>query len=156
MGNFLYELFHNQIFVAAASSWLIAQIIKTIIYLILNKEIRLERMTGSGGMPSCHSATVCALVTSTCIVCGPGSPELAIAVMFAMVTIYDAMGVRWETGKQAQVLNSMMETFQKMGNKDISPEAKLKELIGHSPLQVLVGGILGIAIALIECLVLWK
>ena len=113
-------------------------------------------MTGSGGMPSCHSATVCALVTSTCIVCGPGSPELAIAVMFAMVTIYDAMGVRWETGKQAQVLNSMMETFQKMGNKDISPEAKLKELIGHSPLQVLVGGILGIAIALIECLVLWK
>lgn len=156
MGKFFYELFHNEIFIASASSWLIAQIIKTIIYLVLNKKIRLERMTGSGGMPSCHSATVCALVTSTCIVCGPGSPELAIAVMFAMVTMYDAMGVRWETGKQAHILNSMMETFQKMGNKDVSAEDKLKELIGHSPLQVFVGAILGIVIALIECLILWK
>lgn len=156
MNMFFYKLFHNEIFIAAASAWLIAQVIKTIIYLILNREIRWERMVGSGGMPSCHSATVCALFTSTCVICGPDSPEFAIALMFAIVTMYDAMGVRWESGKQAHVLNAMMESFQKMGNKELSAEAKLKELIGHSPIQVVMGAILGIAVALIECLLYWK
>lgn len=153
---FFSELLHNEILIAAASAWLIAQIIKTIIYLILNREVRWERMVGSGGMPSCHSATVCALFTSACIVCGPGSPEFAITVMFAIVTMYDAMGVRWETGKQARVLNTMMDLYQKMGNKELSAEAKLKELIGHSPLQVTMGAILGILVAIIEHYTMWR
>lgn len=123
-----------------------AQVLKTLIHLILTKRFVVERMVGSGGMPSCHSATVCGLATAAGIKYGGGSFEFAIAVMLSIIVMYDAMGVRRETGKQGQVLNEMMEIFTNMG-KQISPEAKLKELVGHTPLQVLMGAILGIIIA---------
>lgn len=97
-------------------------------------------------MPSCHSATVCALATATGMQYGGGSFEFAIAAMFAIVVMYDAMGVRRETGIQGRVLNEMLEIFTNMG-KEISAEAKLKELVGHTPLQVLMGAVLGILIA---------
>ena len=77
---------------------------------------------------------------------GGGSFEFAVTVMLAIIVMYDAMGVRRETGKQGRVLNEMLEIFLNMGN-EISPEAKLKELVGHTPLQVLMGAILGIIIA---------
>ncbi len=146
--DFIVELLNNQVFVSAALGWLVAQVLKTLIHLILTKRFVIERMVGSGGMPSCHSATVCGLATSAGIKYGGGSFEFAIAVMLAIIVMYDAMGVRRETGKQGQVLNEMMEIFINMG-KQISPEAKLKELVGHTPLQVLMGAILGIIIALI-------
>lgn len=144
--NFLTELIHNRIFVSAALGWLVAQVLKTIIYAIINKQFVAERMVGGGGMPSCHSATVCALATATGMEYGGGSFEFAIAVMFAIIVMYDAMGVRRETGIQGRVLNEMLEIFTKMG-KEISAEAKLKELVGHTPLQVLMGAALGILIA---------
>lgn len=144
--NFLTELLHNQIFVSAALGWLVAQVLKTIIYAIINKQFVAERMVGGGGMPSCHSATVCALATATGLEYGGGSFEFAIAVMFAIIVMYDAMGVRRETGIQGRVLNEMLEIFTNMG-KEISAEAKLKELVGHTPLQVLMGAVLGILIA---------
>ena len=97
-------------------------------------------------MPSCHSATVCSLATSTGIQFGVGSFEFAIATIFAIVVMYDAIGVRRETGNQAKIINEMMEIFESM-NKELSTEDKLKELVGHTPLQVLVGSILGILIA---------
>lgn len=146
--NFLIELLHNQIFVSAALGWLVAQVLKTIIHVIVNKQFVAERMVGGGGMPSSHSATVCALATATGIRYGGGSFEFAIAAMFAIIVMYDAMGVRRETGIQGRVLNEMLEIFTNMG-KEISAEAKLKELVGHTPLQVLMGAILGIMIAVI-------
>ncbi|EOS74433.1 hypothetical protein C819_03186 [Lachnospiraceae bacterium 10-1] len=144
--DFIVELLNNQVFVSAALGWLVAQVLKTLIHLILTKRFVVERMVGSGGMPSCHSATVCGLATAAGIKYGGGSFEFAIAVMLSIIVMYDAMGVRRETGKQGQVLNEMMEIFTNMGNQ-ISPEAKLKELVGHTPLQVLMGAILGIIIA---------
>ncbi len=144
--DFIVELLNNQVFVSAALGWLVAQVLKTLIHLILTKRFVVERMVGSGGMPSCHSATVCGLATAAGIKYGGGSFEFAIAVMLSIIVMYDAMGVRRETGKQGQVLNEMMEIFTNMG-KQISPEAKLKELVGHTPLQVLMGAILGIIIA---------
>ena len=144
--NFFYDLFHNVIFVSAALGWLIAQILKTLIYFIINRKFKAERMVGSGGMPSCHSATVCALATATGMRYGGGSFEFAITIMLAIIVMYDAMGVRRETGIQAKVLNEMMELFTNMG-KQMSVEEKLKEFIGHTPLQVLMGAILGIIIA---------
>lgn len=146
--QFLSDLFQNVIFVSAALGWLIAQVLKTLIYLIINKKFVAERMVGSGGMPSCHSATVCALATATGMKYGGGSFEFAITVMLAIIVMYDAMGVRRETGIQAKVLNEMIEMFTNMGKK-MTMEDKLKEFVGHTPLQVLIGGILGIIIAVI-------
>lgn len=146
--EFITELLHNRIFVSAALGWMVAQVLKTIIHMILTKQFVAERMVGSGGMPSSHSATVCALATATGMECGARSPEFAITIMLAIIVMYDAMGVRRETGKQGRVLNEMLEIFTNMG-KEISPEKRLKEFVGHTPLQVLMGAILGIAIAVI-------
>ena len=135
--SFLNDLLHNQIFVAAVLGWLVAQVLKTIIHMIVNKQFVAERMVGGGGMPSSHSATVCALATATGMRYGGGSFEFAVAIMLAIIVMYDAMGVRRETGIQGRVLNEMLDIFMNMG-KEISAEAKLKELVGHTPLQVLI------------------
>ena len=145
---FLGGLVRNPVFVAAVMGWFVAQVLKTIIHFMIHKKLVWERMVGSGGMPSSHSATVCALATATGIQYGGGGFEFAVTVMLAIIVMYDAMGVRRETGKQGQVLNEMLEVFTNMG-KQISAEAKLKEFVGHTPLQVLMGAILGIAIAVI-------
>ena len=139
-------LFENRILLSAVSGWLMAQVLKTIIHFYFTKKFVAERLVGSGGMPSCHSATVCSLATSTGIQFGVGSFEFAIATIFAIVVMYDAIGVRRETGNQAKIINEMMEIFESM-NKELSTEDNLKELVGHTPLQVLVGSILGILIA---------
>ena len=144
--DFITDLLQNQVFVSAALGWLVAQVLKTLIHLILTKQFVAERMVGGGGMPSSHSATVCALATSTGIKYGGGSFEFAITAMLAIIVMYDAMGVRRETGKQGRVVNEMMEVFMNMG-KQISVEERLKEFVGHTPLQVLMGAILGTLIA---------
>lgn len=144
-------LLENHILMSAICGWLIAQILKTIIHLYFTKSFVAERLVGSGGMPSSHSATVCALSTATALTCGIGSTEFAIACILAIIVMYDAMGVRRETGIQAKIINKMMELFNNM-NQEISTEDKLKEFVGHTPLQVLVGAILGVIIALIICL----
>lgn len=149
MMNFFNELINNTVFMSAASGWLIAQVLKTIIHMILHKEFVSERLVGSGGMPSSHSATVCALSTASCLHFGPGSFEFAISFILAIIVMHDAMGVRLETGIQAKVLNEIMETFERMGRSELSAQDKLKEFVGHTPLQVLVGGVLGIVVALI-------
>lgn len=146
--EFLSELYHNRVFMAAVTGWFVAQILKTIIHMWFNRRFVAERLVGSGGMPSSHSSTVCALVTATGIEFGGGSYEFAIAAIFAIIVMYDAMGVRRETGIQAKVLNEMMELFTKMG-KEMTVEDRLKEFVGHTPLQVLMGAILGVGIAVL-------
>lgn len=150
--TFFTDLINNKIFMIAAISWFAAQVIKTIIHLILSKQFVAERLVGSGGMPSSHSATVCALATSTCIEFGAGSFEFAIAVILAIVVMHDARGVRRETGIQAQLLNDMLKLFEDMGRKELSAHEKLKEFVGHTPLQVIIGAILGIFIAILSYL----
>lgn len=112
-----------------------------------NRKFVAERLVGSGGMPSSHSSTVCALATAASIEYGAGSFQFAMAAIFAIVVMYDAMGVRRETGIQAKILNEMMEMFSHMG-KEMTVEEKLKEFVGHTPLQVLMGALLGILIAI--------
>lgn len=146
--DFLNALLNNTIFTSAVAGWFVAQVLKTIIHLILTKNFVAERLVGSGGMPSSHSATVCALTTSILMQLGPGSPEFAISVMLSIIVMHDAMGVRRETGIQAKVLNEMLKLFEDMGS-DMPTQDKLKEFVGHTPLQVLIGGLLGITIAVI-------
>lgn len=148
--EFLNALVHNTVFMAAVTGWLVAQVLKTIIYTCINKAFDAERLVGSGGMPSSHAATVCALTTAAGIQYGAGSFQFAISAILAIIVMYDARGVRRETGIQAQVINEMITFFQNMG-KPLSYEERLKEFVGHTPLQVLVGAILGIIIALIYC-----
>lgn len=147
--SFFEELTANKIFWVAAAGWLIAQLIKTLLHLILVKEFRAERLVGSGGMPSSHSATVCALSTAIAYECGANSPEFAISLIFAIVVMYDAMGVRRETGIQAKLLNDMIHILEDMGRNELSAHEKLKEFVGHTPLQVLIGAVLGIIISVI-------
>lgn len=146
--NFFIELVQNKILISSVTGWIIAQVLKTLIHLWFTKTFVAERLVGGGGMPSSHSATVCALCTATAIEYGAGSFEFAIAAIFSLVVMYDAIGVRQETGKQAKVLNDMIELFTHMG-KDLDIEKQLKEFIGHTPLQVLCGAILGIVTAIV-------
>lgn len=151
--SFLYGVFHNPLFISAAFGWLVAQGAKTVIYCIINRHFSWERIFGAGGMPSSHSATVCALVVSTGIVYGPSGFEFPLAVFFAFIVMYDAMGVRRETGEQAKVLNEMIRQWTEMGNRlqSMDPMEQFKEFVGHTPLQVLIGAILGCVIATVCC-----
>jgi hypothetical protein len=145
--EFLRELSENVIFLSAALGWLIAQLLKTIIHMCFTKTFVPERLVGSGGMPSSHSATVCALATASCYAYGASSFEFAISLILAIIVMYDAMGVRRETGIQARLLNDIVQIFADMGRSEVSANEKLKEFVGHTPLQVLAGAILGILIA---------
>lgn len=147
--TFFTELFSNTVFLAAVIGWLSAQILKTLIHMFFAREFVAERLVGSGGMPSSHSATVCSLATAACFEYGAGSFEFAISLILAIIVMYDAMGVRRETGIQAKLLNDIIKTFEDMGRSEISAHDKLKEFIGHTPLQVLMGAVLGILIAVI-------
>ena len=142
------QLLSNYPLMSAVLAWFVAQVIKTAIDAYFNKGINWERMTGSGGMPSSHSSTVVSLAIATGISYGVDSPRFAIALIFAIVVMYDATGVRRETGKQAVILNRLLldNPFSWTGKEF---EKKLKEYVGHSPFQVLMGAILGILIAVI-------
>lgn len=145
MADFFGELLQNRVLMAAAAGWLAAQVLKTLLVLIMERELRWERLVGSGGMPSSHSATVCALASSSAAVYGPGSGQFAIAAIVAFIVMYDACNVRLETGKQAIAIKELQELFRNMG-EDLSAEEKLKELVGHTLPQVLAGALLGILI----------
>ena len=150
MQQFFQELLSNKILIAALIGWASAQMLKTIIHLIVYREWRAERLVGSGGMSSSHAATVCALTVSALLHYGVASPIFALSVILMAVVLHDARGVRWETGKQAKMITAITNFIEKSYNdKDLFPETELKELVGHTPLQVLVGSVLGILVGLL-------
>ncbi len=123
----------------------LAQLIKFLIFTIQSRKINFKIFTTTGGMPSSHSAGVMGLATSIGIIEGWDSVAFAISIGFALVTMYDAAGVRRAAGKTAACLNRMMEDFYKHDVQAIG--GKLKELLGHTPLEVIIGAIFGIAFA---------
>lgn len=142
--NWFQKLLSNGFLLVALSSWFWAQLIKTILHAIVTKRVDFTRLVGDGGMPSGHSATVSSLATAAALVYGLGSFEFAIALVFAIVVCKDAMGVRLETGKQAAIINDIVEAFNVLTSEEKLPDAKLKEFVGHTPLQVIAGILLGI------------
>ena len=126
MLTMISEICGNKIIQTGAVAWVISQILKTILHLIVNKKIVWERLFGDGGMPSSHSATVTSVAAATGFTAGWGSPVFGVAVFMAMI-----------------------ELFEKMGAGNLTPEQTLKEFVGHTPMQVFAGGILGLVIALI-------
>lgn len=146
--DYLKGLLDNRILIAALVGWVTAQIAKTVVYLIINRTFDPERLVGSGGMPSSHAATVCALTTAAAKGYGTGSFQFAISFIFAAVVLYDARGVRLETGKQAVTIRAIVD-FLKEGTAIELPDLNLKELVGHTPFQVLIGSLLGILIGIL-------
>ncbi len=144
--NIWNEILGNQVLVSAVAGWTVAQVLKTIIDFILNRSFNPERLFGSGGMPSSHSATVCALTTASGIHYGVGSFEFAVSFVLSMIVMYDAMNVRMETGKQAKLLNRVF--FENILELDgVLLQERLKEYVGHTPVQVVAGAVLGVCIA---------
>ena len=141
--DWILELIANPFLLTGLSSWFFAQVLKTIIHAVINKKIVWERLVGDGGMPSGHSATVTSIAVVAALRCGPGSYEFAIAGILAIIVCHDAMGVRLETGKQAVIINELIEAFEKL-TKDELTEEKLKTFVGHTPVQVIAGVTIGI------------
>ncbi|NJK47366.1 divergent PAP2 family protein [Candidatus Gracilibacteria bacterium] len=140
-------IFNNQILVVSVLACLIAQGLKFFIELIRHGKVSLRFLVTTGGMPSAHSALVGALATGIGLTKGWSSPEFAIASLFAVIVMYDAAGVRQAAGKQARILNQIVDEFFQDGKQ--FDEERLKELLGHTPFQVLVGLALGIGISVL-------
>lgn len=151
--QWFFDLIHNPFLITGVSSWAEAQVIKVIIHAIIYKTLAWERLFGDGGMPSGHSATVSSLAVICGLICGTGSAQFAISAILAIIVCHDATGVRWETGKQAQLLNELVEAFNDL-SKDALPEVKLKEFVGHTPVQVLAGILIGVANAFVMYMIL--
>lgn len=143
--NDISQILDNRILLVAIAACLIAQVLKLIIDLIQNGKFSVKVLTTTGGMPSAHSALVTALAASVGEILGWESAEFAIATIFAIVVMYDAAGVRQAAGKQARILNQMVDELFSEDHK--FNEEKLKELLGHTPVQVIAGSILGIVIS---------
>jgi acid phosphatase family membrane protein YuiD len=139
-------IFENRALLAAFLAWAIAQVSKTIYELFKQRKLVIGRLVSSGGMPSSHSALVTGLATATGRLAGAGSVAFAITVVLASIVMYDAAGVRRAVSIQARILNQMIdEAFQ--GHP--FAEKRLRELIGHTPIQVFAGGLLGIVVGLL-------
>lgn len=142
--NFFAKIIMNEAIIIAFVAWFIAQMLKVVLTLLLDKRFDLSRFVGSGGMPSSHTSTVMGLSTAVGLRTGWDSPIYAIAITFALVVMYDASGVRRAVGKQAALLNKMIVELSQ--HKQIKNE-ELKELIGHTPFEVIAGAVLGVIVA---------
>jgi hypothetical protein len=145
--NSLYDFVTNDIVLIALISLTISQFLKTIFMIAIEHTFDIRRVFSDGGMPSSHSAIVSSVALWIGLTEGFNTPLFGVAAIFSFIVMHDAKGVRWETSKQAKMLNDMIDLFCRMGRDDISPEKKLKEFVGHTPLQVLMGFILGIIIS---------
>lgn len=145
-------LVSNPLINAGVLSWITAQVIKLIYYYGRNKQVRMERLTGAGGMPSAHSAVSCAITMAALLNHGFSSSEFAIAFILTLIVIYDATGVRWEAGLHARTLNLLIDRVEarlpeneRAAFRKEFPE--LNESLGHRPIEAVFGSLLGIAIA---------
>ena len=146
--DWLWDLITNRFFIVSVSSWFVAQFLKTVIYALENKKWDWSRLFGDGGMPSGHSATVSSLAMISALTYGFDYFQFAVTAILAIIVCHDAMGVRLETGKQAVKINEILEAFELLAPDKIS-EANLKEFVGHTPIQVMAGILLGIVNAIV-------
>lgn len=147
MATYILEFSKNYIFWTSASAWIIAQSIKVVLGVFREKKFNFRWFVGTGGMPSSHAAGVSALATSIGITYGFDSAIFAITLTFTLIVLFDAQGVRLATGKQAEILNKMLDDIYWKKKLD---EKQLKELIGHTPIEVFAGVALGILISLLH------
>jgi uncharacterized protein len=140
MMSFFYTISHNKILVITLSVWALAQCVKVFLGVLREHRFNFRWFIGTGGMPSSHAAGATALATTIGLETGFNSLVFALAAVFALVTMFDAQGVRRSTGQQAEILNKILEDIYWKGKIETQ---RLAELIGHSPTQVLVGSVFG-------------
>jgi len=138
------ELFDNRVLIVSMAAWAAAQILKVLVILLREHRLDLWRLVSAGGMPSSHSALVASLATGIATTDGVRSNTFALAVVFAAVVMYDAAGIRQAVSIQARLLNRMLDEYFKHQRWS---EERLRELLGHTRIEVLVGAALGIAMA---------
>lgn len=142
----LVDLLHNEILIVSVVTWAVAQCLKVLVVLVHERRIAWNYFITSGGMPSSHTATVCALATSVGLTAGLGSIYFSISAVLAIIVMYDAAGVRQSVGQHSVILNRIVKEFSfKASRTEI--EKEFREFIGHTPFQVLMGALLGILIA---------
>jgi acid phosphatase family membrane protein YuiD len=137
-------ILHNKTITVPVFAWFLAQLLKVINVLLTSKKIDFTRFIGSGGMPSSHSAFIVSLATVVGKINGLGSSEFGIALAVSLIVMYDAAGIRRAAGKQAKVLNQLVYSH----NDKVYFDEKLKELLGHSPFEVVMGALLGIVMGI--------
>ena len=152
-GDCLYSLVTNYVLASAVISWFIAQILKVFTGIFRVKKFSLtEMLFGTGGMPSSHSASVCAVACAVAIKQGLGSVEFAMCIILAMIVMRDATGMRREVGEHAKALNIILQELIEAKDPKITEKA-LNELAGHTPLQVFFGAIVGIVMPFLVALI---
>lgn len=142
----LEQLIHNRYIIVPLLVWFFIQLFKVIWDLVTTKKFNFKRILGAGGMPSSHSAVVMSLAVMIGKSQGFDSPIFALALIFAFVVMYDAAGVRRAAGKQAKMLNKILET---PGLTGVQVSERLVEVLGHTPVQVIVGALIGIIVGAI-------
>ena len=139
-------IFSNDIINATVLAWTIAQILKFFTFYGSEQKFRLSSLFTSGGMPSSHSAGMMAMSVMVFRICGFSSPEFAVSIIISIIVMYDARGVRRATGEHATIINKMMGLYS--NGESVFGDKYLKELIGHTPFQVLMGALLGVVVGL--------
>lgn len=145
--NFFQQIIKNHVLMNSFIAWAVAQTAKVLLGVIRERRFNFKWFVGTGGMPSSHTAGIMALATSVGFVCGFSSYQFAIALVLAMIVMFDAQGVRRAAGRQAAALNKILDDIY--WKKKIKEE-ELKELLGHTPVEVFAGAIIGVLIAIIS------
>jgi acid phosphatase family membrane protein YuiD len=144
MAELLVAVGKNIVLMSALTAWFAAQVLKSITSYWKHRQFRAERLVGAGGMPSSHTSLVVGLASAVALHDGISSPLFAVSAVLAGIVMYDAAGVRRAAGKQAKVINKLV---REMRVEHTVKETRLKELLGHTPLEVLAGALLGFLIA---------
>ena len=147
--RFFIANFRFNIILTAVIAWLVAQSLKVLLGVIREKRFNFKWFVGTGGMPSSHASAVSALATAVGLHTGFSSPHFAIALLFTIVVLFDAQGVRRASGQQAEILNRILDDIYW---KHKIKEDRLKELLGHTPVEVITGTVLGVLVALFCCI----
>lgn len=142
----LADIGSNIVLLVSAATWAIAQILKVLVILVQEKRLDWSYFVISGGMPSAHTATVCALATSIAMTAGLGSVYFSISVVLAAIVMYDSAGVRQSVGQHSIMLNHIVKEF-KIKSSKTGLEQNFREFVGHTPFQVFIGAVLGVIIA---------
>lgn len=146
MREIFIEISQNKVFIITLYAWIIAQAIKVAIGVLHQRRFDFRWLVGTGGMPSSHTSGATCLAAILGLEYGFNSPFFALAASFAIVVMFDAQGVRRATGKQARILNKIMDDIYWRGR---ASEGRLRELVGHTPVEVLAGALLGIGVAIL-------
>lgn len=148
--DFFESIINNKVLIICITAYLVAQFLKVVIVFAEQKRIDIGRFFGAGGMPSSHAAFVGSMATAVGQIAGYDSIEFAISATFALIVMYDASGVRRAAGEHAKAINMLVNSMYRHDKKGEEEAYKnLRELLGHTPFEVLVGVVLGIAIALL-------